>query len=119
MRLSSRRGGAWALAALAVGGGAFALGLITAPQQSSPSAPRADEPSGVDLPKLGGVASLPALHQETAAVKVESQTEGGETPQAIEPPAPVEPVPAEPVEPVEPAEPPPEGEEEEIVPEGR
>ncbi|MEX2108822.1 MAG: hypothetical protein WD827_08045 [Solirubrobacterales bacterium] len=77
--MTARKSAAWALAALLVVGVAFAVGMATAPDATAPSAKGAPGPQAVDLPSLGKVAPLPALHQEpTEATEISAPSESGE-----------------------------------------
>lgn len=75
----SRRVAAFcALAALAVGAGAFLLGAVTAPESTPAGAPTAEGPNGIEVPPLGGAAALPQLSKEAPAPVAEAAGEEGE-----------------------------------------
>jgi hypothetical protein len=119
MRVSARRVAACAFVAVAVVGGAFALGTATAPDAAPAGAPTVDGPSGIEVPPLGGVAALPELDEEAPTPAVEVESEEGESAvseaPATEAPAPVEEAPESSTPEAAPA---PSGPSEEVVPEG-
>ncbi|MGH2973410.1 MAG: hypothetical protein ACRDLL_00870 [Solirubrobacterales bacterium] len=118
--MSRERGLLLALAGLALAGGAFALGVATAPSVVPEGAPSVEGPRRLNLPALTGVAPLPQPHEAPVAAAEsapeESEAAAGEAAPEAEAPAPAEAAPESPAP--EEASPPPSGGGEEVVPEG-